>query len=476
MQDKFNENIKNRLQDHEIAPPPMAWENISEELQKEKPRIIPWYRWAGIAAAIAIPALLTIGFLWLNNIDSHENNNELIITNSSENGVNSGENSEKNNSDFNPNNVNSDVNNGDATEEFNNENSTQKNTGIAKNTDQSSGNRVVNFFKEIFAEDGSAELNNNQKSIENTYLVKETHNENNNRRVNVLATLTAPFKNNIGVEMSDPQLYAYYVKNQEKELVITAFGVEEEEEKEEKVKANKNKNLKFEVNPYAGASFLGSFNQASLLAPEFNQLSIDSEMATSFGSHASYKVNDRLKVRSGVGVIDLTQNTYNVPFKFDSNQGAVNYNVMNQSNISPNLSEINSIEQNFANSEALAANTNIIHDIEQNVQFIEVPVELEYRLTNKSKLGVAATGGLSTLFLNKNDVYIKDNSSLVGEPTNLKSVSFSANAGVKMDYKINDKLSVNIEPQFKYMINTITANDDVQPYLVGVNAGVSYSL
>src|SRR5690606_268951 len=105
-------------------------------------------------------------------------------------------------------------------------------------------------------------------------------------------------------------------------------------------------------------------------------------------------------------------------------------------------------------------------DISHELQFIEVPLEIEYNLTKNNKLNFAATGGMSTLFLNKNEVLLKDQNAVFAESTNMKSVSFSANAGMKLDYAISPKVSVNVEPQMRYMINTVTANSELQPFLV----------
>ncbi|MEE1974354.1 hypothetical protein V1H85_18015, partial [Maribacter flavus] len=70
-------------------------------------------------------------------------------------------------------------------------------------------------------------------------------------------------------------------------------------------------------------------------------------------------------------------------------------------------------------------------NIDQRFGFIEVPLELEYRLLDK-KFGINVIGGFSTFFLNQNEVYadIDGASTLIGEANNMNSTSFSANFGL----------------------------------------------
>ena len=469
MQDKFENNIKSRLANHEMSPPPMAWDNISKALKEEKPRVLPWKKWAGIAAAVLIPALLTVGYFWSAN-NALLNENQPVITHDS--------------SDFNhetsPTNSAHDanINSDSASEHLNLQTEKEQNAIVygsddylnSNSTESTGENRVVKFFKGIFADDESQNSNHNLANAG-----REKENISPGRKINVFTALTRPFRQHVGIEMSQPDLYAMYTPKQQKSMLQITAQNATEDLTDIKEKTQKSRKLSgFEFNPFGGVALLGSFNENSLIAPEFNQLNVESELATAYGAHASYKLNDRLKIRSGVGVIDIRQNTYEVPFNIQ-NEGSVHYNMKSYTNISPDLSSL----QQHQNS-VMAAEVSNIDLIKQNLhhqlQFVEIPVEMEYGLKNEGALQIAATGGLSTLIRNKNDVYAKNTSSLIARPTNIKSVSFSANAGVKMDYKISEKISVNVEPQLQYMINTVTANDDVQPYLLGVNAGISYAL
>jgi hypothetical protein len=115
-------------------------------------------------------------------------------------------------------------------------------------------------------------------------------------------------------------------------------------------------------------------------------------------------------------------------------------------------------------------------NIDQRFGFIEVPLELEYRLLDR-KFGINVIGGFSTFFLNQNEVYadIDGASTLIGEANNMNSTSFSANFGLGLDYSLSKKWNFNLEPQFKYQINTFNnTSGNYRPFFIGLYTGLSY--
>ena len=475
MQDKFENKIKESLQHHEMQPPPMAWENISSALQNQKPRAKPWAKWLSIAAVL-IPAFVAVG-IWLSNpfeLDelnkSNVQNTENSIVNSTYSGAETKDKVVLDSKDASELKINNDL------EEWMhstlNDSGYTHNAGIkpgnnlVQTKDNSNsvlrGNKVMNFFASLWT-DSELQEKNKANNVNFDIFPK--------RRVNTLAALISPFRkqtNNASqANKTWNDLHASNVSD------LNLLGEDEKENDVEKLKPRKRRS--FEISPYAGAAYLGSLNEASLISPEYNTLNIENKLATSYGAKASYRVNDRLKMRAGLGVIDLQQETYNVPLSVNTQNGQVSYNLKSHSNLGVDLSAHRQATATYAENE-LDAGKRMREGISHELQFLEVPVEVEYRLTDNKKMNMAATGGLSTLFLNKNDVYLSDQNRLFAESTNMKSVSFSANAGVKLDYELSDKVSVNVEPQVRYMINTVTANDEVQPYLLAVNAGLSIAL
>ena len=114
--------------------------------------------------------------------------------------------------------------------------------------------------------------------------------------------------------------------------------------------------------------------------------------------------------------------------------------------------------------------------IDQQFGFIEVPLEIEYAVINK-KIGINVIGGFSTFFVDKNDIYsvIDGNSTRIGEANNINNMSYSANFGLGINYNFSSKLKLNLEPMFKYQINTFTnSSGDFQPYFIGLYTGFSF--
>ena len=114
--------------------------------------------------------------------------------------------------------------------------------------------------------------------------------------------------------------------------------------------------------------------------------------------------------------------------------------------------------------------------LDQNLGFIEVPLELSYRVSDK-KLGVSVIGGMSALFLSDNEVYstLNGNKTLLGEANNVRNTSFTTNIGLGLDYKVSDKIDINLEPVFKYHMNTFESKSgNFNPYTIGVYTGFSF--
>ena len=112
----------------------------------------------------------------------------------------------------------------------------------------------------------------------------------------------------------------------------------------------------------------------------------------------------------------------------------------------------------------------------QQLGYIEVPVEINYALVDK-KFGVDLIGGVSSLFLVDNSVLLESQDLVteVGEANNANSVNFSANVGMGLNYEFSPKVQLNIEPVFKYQLNTFSNTAGVfQPFSIGVYSGVSF--
>ena len=101
---------------------------------------------------------------------------------------------------------------------------------------------------------------------------------------------------------------------------------------------------------------------------------------------------------------------------------------------------------------------------------------MRYKLI-ASRLNLSVSGGMSALFLQENRVQlVGDNRRLeLGSDDNFRDFNQSANFGIGLDYGLNDKLGIMIEPMFKYQFNALSNDPSgFRPYTIAVYSGLTY--
>lgn len=251
------------------------------------------------------------------------------------------------------------------------------------------------------------------------------------------------------------------------------------EEQEDKIVTESSSAKKWNISPNIAPVYYNSIGNGSSIDSQFADNNKNGEINMSYGVQVSYAINKKLKVRSGVNKVDLSYNTKDigfVPSATGQNLQSVKYNsiataifISDIGNRPENISESSDINRNAIDQ------TQNIGLLNQSIAYIEVPMEMKYALIDK-KFGVNMIGGISTLFLQNNEISIEagDFETPIGEANNLNKVSFSGNIGLGVDYKLSDHLEINLEPIFKYQFNAFneTANT-FKPYYFGVYTGVS---
>ena len=229
------------------------------------------------------------------------------------------------------------------------------------------------------------------------------------------------------------------------------------------------------VSPRVAPVYYGSFS-GSGIDPQFKDNSKEGEVNMSYGVQVSYAVNDRLKIRSGVNKVNLSYNTDNIGFSPDFRSrslSSINYSKGADFIDVGDASTFSSIAS-LANAEI--PNQAIDGKLSQDLGYYEVPLEIEYAIVDK-KIALQVIGGLSTLFLNDNKISIEDGdyTTPLGTSNSLNNVSFSTNVGLGIDYNLNEKLQFNLEPMFKYQLNSYKNTvSDFKPYYLGLYTGVSF--
>ena len=114
-------------------------------------------------------------------------------------------------------------------------------------------------------------------------------------------------------------------------------------------------------------------------------------------------------------------------------------------------------------------------DMVQSFEAIEIPFILRYSLIDK-KFGLHMSGGLSTNLMIGNRVYDKSTRETLGETSGIRSTNFSTSFSLGLEYKLNSKFSLSMEPALKYYLNSINKDSDFnyKPYSIGLSSGIRY--
>ncbi len=414
MEDKFVKNIKKQLQEHRVAPPEMAWDTISTALDRQSTRSI-WKRWLSTAAILALPlsfAVIMFYYFQSNEIPSYTQNSKTINVQSKT--QNTQINKSKN-----------DIITPDATER-------EKVVSSSKTTTYQPASDIAKV---------KTNFNLFSEKRKNMNIPKRTESKNVFRRK----------------------------KENELKQKIEIAEMQTQEKQEEFIVEKKNLQIAF--SPYTGVSNIMSLSDANLITSEMNKFAMTNKTAITYGSKIGVQINSKLQLRSGIGIVNIKQDTYGIPLTMFAENTTQNFNMTSTSNLNVDLSDHNIL----VFSDEIKNNAMAHQTLSYELQFIEIPLEVEYRLFQFPKFGFFTTTGLSALLRNKNNIYVNDNHKFA-KSTNINKTSFSANMGVKFNYELNSNLSVNIEPQVKYLFNTITNNNEIKPYVVEINLGFSWKL
>lgn len=493
--------FQEKFKDFEAHPSDRVWENIaSAKAKKEDRKLLPlWLRLGGIAAALAI--LFSVGSIFW---DAPENDTQLVEneiptqTEGTDSGTTINDSNSTNEIPENRQNVqeqqlaetsindssDTPTNNEGSSESKHNE-TVQKRAvnqksyaGIAQQT----APQDITTLKEKnsrYTETPSA--SQSTKNVDAGIAVTTTTNKNisdgNNRSLLIdpsqsdVKTATTKTQDAIVQQIDAP------LKTEEKKsLVEVAEALKNAKEEEAVAFEGENSNQdRWNVGAVAAPVYYGNFG-GSGIDPQFKDNTKSGDVNLSYGVLISYAVSDKLKVRTGVSNVDLSYGTNDISFSPDiaaSRLAGVAYNSNGKFlSVTDRVSQ-----QEIAQSDFQGGGSNISNgSINQRIGYIEVPVEAVYVLSDK-RLGIEVIGGVSTLFVNDNEIAIESDGlrTPIGASSSLNDVSFTTNVGVGLNYKVTEKVHINMEPTLKYQLNAFdTSAGDFKPYYVGLYTGVSY--
>ncbi len=227
---------------------------------------------------------------------------------------------------------------------------------------------------------------------------------------------------------------------------------------------------KFSVATIFAPIYFSSFGEGSGVDAQFKNNPSSGNSSYSYGVKVAYQLSDKFSLQSGVNLISLgltTNNIYVTP----------GVSVVGFSNLSANPLLSRSADISALKENALSADNNESGgSINQIFGYVEIPVEVKYNVTD-GKFGINLVGGFSTLLLNRDEVFVETNNftQSLGSSNNLRSLNFSGNIGLDIDYSIYKNLFINVSPMFKVQTNTFSKNSgSLQPYYLGVYTGLNY--
>lgn len=452
----FREKLKN----FEATPPTDAWENINKELhsEKKKRKVIPfWLKLSGVAS------VLLLGTFLLKDVFTSDQPIKITKTDTTETPIFD---SDKNqNTDYDSQNEKTEnvtenrtvqLVETDQKSNSNSENSAikqdKKHIPIVVSENKKDQKSTVSESQEKSGFTEIANQNKSEKSDEN--LSENNVNQVNNHQIN---------------PKPDDELLA------ESELIQKELDELKRLEEEEKTEENPTEIASFnkwKITPNVAPVTMNSLTQGSSVSENFTENSKENQTTLSYGMAFSYAFSKKFNVRTGINKVSVGYNTNNVEIYATTNTIDILSNAVNIN--------FNKTSENIVVKPENAFTTNEFNPstgkINQQIGFIEVPVELSYKLLD-SRFGIELIGGMSTLFLNENEVSVISNgmSTVLGEADNLNDVHFSTNLGVGFKYEIFKSFEASLEPMFKYQLGTFSKNDgNFRPYILGLYTGLSF--
>ena len=249
------------------------------------------------------------------------------------------------------------------------------------------------------------------------------------------------------------------------------FAVKDEEKIKENTAAN------WAVYPAVAPVYYGSLNNGSPIEPGLSDHSKSGETHLSYGINVAYHLNKKLSLRTGVNRVTMGYTTNDVSFTPSASPAARVGNIdYASSNLNIIINDLGRRPQSAFLPDVPKANLRYSGDMAQRLGYVEVPLELKYKMVG-NKIGLHLIGGLSSLFLVDNSIMLQSETlnTELGTGTNVNSLNFSTNLGVGVDYRFSDALLFNLEPMFKYQWNTFSGDTGgFSPYLLGVYTGFSF--
>lgn len=271
-------------------------------------------------------------------------------------------------------------------------------------------------------------------------------------------------------------------QNEAKEEKTEKKSIFEAIKEQEKVAAlAEERKEKWSVGPSVAPVYFNAMGEGSPIHSNFVSNSKSGQTNLSYGMVVSYELSKKIQIRTGIHKANYGYNTNEIEFSSSADLAPnslisnIDY-AMASRNVVVNSRKTEAFSNPSIATDALAISANREGLMAQNFGYLEVPLELNYALLDK-KFGINLIGGISSLFLTDNSISLESGGfeTEVGEANNLNSVNFSTNIGFGVNYKFTPQLQLNVEPLFKYQLNTFSQTSGIfNPFSIGIYSGINF--
>jgi hypothetical protein len=239
---------------------------------------------------------------------------------------------------------------------------------------------------------------------------------------------------------------------------------------------------------YSSVSFSNDDAAKDLIKAE------EAAVSYSGGFSFAYKVGKRLSLQTGLYYSSIGQkvtgvDSYSGFTSFNNAKGAGMFSVVTSSGTISSGNRDIYLADNNTGSRVLSALSLDVFDpvkadlsylsntVHQSFNYLEIPFVMKYKLFDRT-IDFNLTGGISYNLLINNTAYAMSGGEkyYIGNTGSLSPVTFSSSLGMGIEYSFSGKLSLNLEPTFRYYITPLggLAGSSIHPYSFGVLSGISY--
>jgi len=449
MEDKnLDKLFQDQLKNLEVVPSKRTWNTIESKLKKKKRRVVPfWWFASGVAAMLLLGMLLFP--VSTDETDFIKIDSKTIVTERTEKKV------EKN--------------------DLPKIDSLIQNTKIEEKTlvaDKKTKESVKSTKKDVEKPRFQKKLVRDKNVMEKTLLA------NNTARNTTKETLDSVNDKKIDINKNKE------VFSEEKEKIVENIAIEKELPKnkidfnkfikeKDSVFSTQALKKKWSISPVFAVLNSNSFSNSSPLNKSLSN-STKGRSSFSYGVQIEYQINTKWSVQSGIHLQEMSfvNNHVTAVSSISTSESPVAFN----NGVSLSFDKTPTQSSDFTNSTILAR-VSLNGDLNQKYGYIEIPIEVKYNFLNIKNFKTQVVAGVSSLFLNKNEVNFSSQFvTNTGTASNLNDINFSGNLGFDFNYNFNTNWSVNLNPMLKAQLDTFSEDSNgFSPFNFGVYTGFKYS-